>query len=174
MLGHGSNTAEPFDDLQGCHGRNPYDMRKELSTVPTNCALEPRYDSRHPFLVLTKIELLTALQKNCVKNTEMMAALDLESSRVSEIMRAVNGSSRKPRELSYDEGVRLIRAFGLEQTPEAPPALPPSTLRLVVRHLALKLGASATEDQIAELAKDLRAFSEYVASPKVRQSIEAA
>jgi hypothetical protein len=92
---------------------------------------------------------------------------------VSEIFRAINESEGKPRELKYDEGVKLIRAFGLEQSQPAPPPQPP-ILRLAIRHIAKQLQAPAKESQIVELAEDLRAFYEYVANPKVQRSLQAA
>jgi hypothetical protein len=92
---------------------------------------------------------------------------------VSELFRSVRGKRGKPRELTYDEGVKLIEAFGLEQSHQAQP-LRSSILRLAVLHVARSLQAPIQEAQIGELAEDLRAFSEYVANPKVRSSIEAA
>lgn len=135
----------------------------------TKSVVESHFVSVHPLRVFTKAELLAALEAKGVRPSAMARALDLPSSRISEIRR----KDGKTRDLSYDEGVKLIHAFGLEQSLEAVP-LPSSILRLAVRHIALKLKVPATEAQIADLAEDLRAFSEYVANPKVRQSVEAA
>jgi hypothetical protein len=122
--------------------------------------------------MLTKAELLQTLEREHIKYARVAEALDLPSSRVTEIFRAIKPSDGKPvRELTYDEGVKLIRAFGLDDSPKAEP-LPLSILQLIARHVALKLQAPTTEDQIAEIAKDLRAFSEYAANRQ--RTVEAA
>lgn len=113
-------------------------------------------------------ELLARLQAKGVRNVDMARALDLPESRIPEI-------KKKTRSLKLDEAAKLVRAFGLEQAGEAIP-LHPAVLRLVVLYVATSLGApvDGREHQIAELSEDLRAFSEYVSDPRVRQSIEAA
>jgi hypothetical protein len=152
-------------------------MRKELSTVPTNCVLAASYECRHPAAVLTKKELLTELEARAKARkgtyTEIGHILGVPSSRVSEIFNAIRDGGATQRELAYDEGVKLIAAFGLEQNPAASP-LPASILRLAIRHVAQALRVQAPEAQIAELAEDLRAFSEFASDPKHRQSIDAA
>ena len=143
----------------------------------TNSVVAGRVESVHALRVFTKAELLRALDAKVEDDetnfTRIGEAIGLPGSRVSEIFRAIRDTDRKPRELTYDEGVRLIHAFELEPGPQASP-LPPSILRLAVRHVARKLSAPAQDALIAELAEDLRAFSEYVSDPKVRQSVEAA
>jgi hypothetical protein len=113
-------------------------------------------------------ELLTRLRERNVKNVDIARALDLPDSRVPEI-------KDKRRALKLDEAVKLVRAFQLEQDQAASP-LPPQVLRLLVRYIALQLGVPLETDdpQVEELAADLRAFSAFVADPKVRRSIEAA
>jgi hypothetical protein len=118
--------------------------------------------------VLDTDELLARLKDKGVKNIEIARVLGLPDSRIPEIY-------RKDRALKLDEGAKLVRAFGLEPSPEAVP-LPAPILRLAVRYLAAELGHSPEEDdrQLEELLADIQAFSEFVSDPKVRRSIEAA
>ena len=119
--------------------------------------------------MLSKGELLAALVAHGVSNADMMSVLDMPSSRVSEIMRAAPGNDTKlkPRELTYDEGVKLVEAFLPELVQPVAP-LPQPILRLIVRHIARRLDCELSEAQLEDLAEDLRAFAEYAADPKVR------
>jgi hypothetical protein len=116
--------------------------------------------------VLDTDQLLARLEEKGVRNVDIARALGLPDSRVPEI-------KRKERALKLDEAVKLVRAFGLEQGQTVAP-LPPAVSRLVVRYVAESLGASPEDEHLADLAEDLRAFSEFVADPKVRRSLEAA
>jgi hypothetical protein len=151
-----------------------YDKRSDASTPSTNYGLETRYDSVQLSVVFTKSELLAALDAKKVSNVEIQKVLGLPSSRVSEILRATPGKETdlKPRELTYDEGVRLAQAFLPELNRLAPP-LPVPVLRLLVLHIARALDCPASEEQVGELAEDLRAFSEYASDPRVRGNAEA-
>jgi hypothetical protein len=124
--------------------------------------------------MLTKGELLAALAAKGVSNADIGRALKLPSSRVSEILRATPGkeTTLKARDISYDEGVRLAQAFLPELDRQAPP-LPVPVLRLLVLHIARELGCAVSQEQLGELAEDLRAFSEYASDPKVRGNAEA-
>jgi hypothetical protein len=116
--------------------------------------------------VLDTDGLLALLEERGVRNVDIAKALGLPDSRVPEI-------KRKDRKLSLDEAVKLVRAFQLEQALQAPP-LPPAVTRLTVRYIAQELGISPDDSRLEELAEDLRAFSEFVADPKVRRSLDAA
>jgi hypothetical protein len=111
-------------------------------------------------------ELLGRLESRGVRNIDIARALGLPDSRVPEIR-------RKERALKLDEAVKLVRAFGLEsdRTPDPPPT---PILRLAVRYVAGELGVHPSEEQVEELAQDVRAFAEFVADPKVRRSVDAA
>lgn len=128
----------------------------------------PRYDSAHTAPMLDTDELLARLEARGVRNVDVARVLGLPDSRVPEI-------KTKRRALKLDEGAKLVRAFGLEQGPQATP-LPASVLRLAVLYVASELGVDtqSREAQLSELAEDVRAFAEFVADPKVRQSAEAA
>jgi hypothetical protein len=116
--------------------------------------------------VLDTDELLARLLERGIKNVEIAKALDLPDSRVPEIR-------RKDRALKLDEAVKLVRAFGLEQDFRADP-LPASIMRLVVQYVAAELGVRLANQHLEDLSEDVRAFFEYVADPKVRQSVGAA
>jgi hypothetical protein len=113
-------------------------------------------------------ELLARLHQKGVKNIEIARALGLPDSRVPEI-------KRKDRALKLDEAVKLVRAFELEQDQAAAP-LPDPVLRLLVRYIASELAVplEANEARLEELTADVQAFSEFVADPKVRRSVDAA
>lgn len=110
--------------------------------------------------------LLQRLEK--VRNVDIARVLDLPDSRIPDIR-------RKERALKYEEGVKLIQAFELEQG-SVPGALPPAILRLVVLYVAQALGVppERTQANVEGLAEDLRAFSEFALDPKVRSSLDAA
>lgn len=147
--------------------------------MDTKSVVASNYYYVHLAGVMNKAELLAALKAKGVKNVEIERALGLPSSRVSEIMWAAPGnnppSGRKARELTYDEGVKLARAFGLNGADVArPPGLPPEVLRLVARHVADSLGAEPSEGLLEDLTADLRAFAVFAADPKVRKTIDMA
>lgn len=116
--------------------------------------------------MLNTDQLLEQLKANNVRNVDIARVLELPDSRVPEIR-------DKRRALKLDEAVRLVEAFGLEsnQTPPQPPA---AIFRLVVRHVAVRLGVPLSDQMLADLAEDIRAFSSFVADPKVRRSVEMA
>ena len=134
--------------------------------MPTNYVVEAAYGLRQPERMLDTDELLKRLDEKQVRNVDIARALGLPDSRIPEI-------KRKERRLSLDEGAKLVQAFELEPAERAPP-LPNQILRLVVRYVAEQLGANPEEDQLEELTRDVRAFGEFVADPKVRRSVEAA
>jgi hypothetical protein len=120
--------------------------------------------------VLTTKELLARLRDRKVKNADIARALSLTPSRVTEMF---DGK----RALKLDEAVKLSEAFDLEPEPSPQvPALPGPVSQLIVQHIARELGRPLAQDapQLRELSEDLRAFSEFVTDPKVRESIDLA
>ncbi len=115
--------------------------------------------------MLSAKELLGILRKRGIKNAAVGRVLKLPSSRVAELF----GGKRR---LQLDEANTLIAAFGIED--EVSPLNGPSA-RLLVLHAAERLGAdvSPEDPEVEELAQDFRAFSEFVASRKVRENVEA-
>jgi hypothetical protein len=125
------------------------------------------YALRQSGAVLDTDELLARLKEKGIRNVDIARVLGLPDSRIPEIR-------KKGRKLTLDEGAKLVRAFGLEPSPEAVP-LPAPILRLAVRYLATEFGHSQEdEEKLEELIADIQAFSEFVADPKVRRSVEAA
>jgi hypothetical protein len=120
--------------------------------------------------VLTTKELLARLREKKVKNADIARALNITPSRVTEMF---DGT----RALKLDEAAKLSEAFDLEPPPTPQvPALPGPVSQLIVQHIARELGRPLAQDapQLRELSEDLRAFSEFVTDPKVRESIDLA
>jgi hypothetical protein len=143
-----------------------YTNRRGEAIAATNYVVDRRSGFRHLCLVLDTDQILALLEERGIRNVDIANALGLPDSRIPEI-------KRKSRALKLDEGVKLVRAFGLELNQPVPP-LPPAISRLIVRHLAEGLGAEPDEARLQELSEDIRAFSEFVADPKVRRSLDAA
>jgi hypothetical protein len=143
-----------------------YVNRRLPSRAMTVCVNDAGDESRYSSRVLNTDELLARLEERGIRNVDIARALGLPDSRVPEIR-------RKERALKLDEAVKLVRVFELEQDRSASP-LPAAVLRLVVQYVAQQLGCPPERVQAkqAELTEDLRAFSEFVADPKVRRSIE--
>lgn len=116
--------------------------------------------------MLNTDELLAALKRAGVRNVDIARALGLTETRASEIRRG-------KRRLTYDEGAKLIETFKLLERPIVTPLTIP-TARLAVLHLLNSLGVEASEDEVAELAADLKAFSAFVADPQVQDALERA
>jgi hypothetical protein len=146
--------------------RHAYDICRVKSTVPTNTVVAHRYESVHNLGVLDTDNLLRLLDERGIKNVQIARALGLPDSRVPEI------KSRK-RALKLDEAVKLVRAFQLEEGHEVPP-LPVPIVRLLVRHVAERLRARASEELLEDVSQDIRAFGVFAADRRVRQSLEAA
>jgi hypothetical protein len=144
--------------------------RKGCKTPNPLCVIYPLVDNRQPVGVLTTKELLARLRDKGVRNADIARALDVTPSRVTEMY----GGTRA---LKLDEAVRLTEAFDLEPEPSQKVApLPGPVAQLIVQHIARELGQPLAPDaqQVRELAEDLRAFSEFVTDPKVRESIDLA
>lgn len=135
---------------------------------PTNCVKDEFYESGYSPVMLDTDELLARLEERGIRNVQIAKALGLPDSRIPEIR-------RKERALKLDEAVKLVRAFELEQGSEAEP-LHPKMIRLSVLYVAAVLGVplERTEAQMEDIVATLRAFSLFVADPKVRRSVEAA
>jgi hypothetical protein len=125
----------------------------------------------HPPPMLRQAELLEKVRATGASNAEIATALKIHPSQVTRLFAAEG----KPRKLALDEAAILVEAFELEQVPEVEP-LPLSMLRLVVQFVAMELGVPArrVQEKQAELTEVLRAFSEFVADPKVRHSLDQA
>jgi hypothetical protein len=136
--------------------------------VFTICGVAPSYVSVQSPGVLDTDELLMRLKDRGVRNIEIARVLGLPDSRIPEIR-------DKRRALKLDEAAKLVRAFELEPDREAQP-LPPSIIRLSIQYVAQRLGVpeERSQPQLDDLTEDLRAFSLFVAEPKVRRSIEMA
>lgn len=138
-----------------------------MQALPTKWVVALSYALRQSNAVLNTDEILAELKSRGIRNVDIAKVLGLPDSRVPEIY-------KRTRKLTLDEGAKLARAFGLEQSPEPQP-LPAPVLRLAVRYLATEFGhPEEDEERLEELIADIQTFSEFAADPKVRRSIEAA
>ena len=118
------------------------------------CVVDEPFRSPHKNGMLGKKELLAALEARGVRKAEISRALGLPSSRIAEMYSDKRG-------VSVDEAKRLVEVFGLES-----PAVPPiseQTARLLILHVANKIGAALERDDamVEELALDFQAFSTF-------------
>lgn len=123
--------------------------------------------------VLTTVELLARLEERGVKNADIARAINVTPSRITEMKKG-------ERAIKLDEAATLVSAFGLEepgepeQDQQPEPPLPSPIARLVVRYIAAELGSELSDEQVAELGEDVRAFVQFVADPNVADPIRAA
>jgi hypothetical protein len=144
--------------------------RNERKGKLPDCVIYPRSPFVHPNAMLTTQELLRRLGERGVKNAAVARALNVTPSRVTEMYKGL-------RALKLDEAVKLVETFDLEPEPSRRAApLPSPIARLIVLYVAAELGVDAEQEpaKVQELSEDVRAFSEFVADPQVRESIEAA
>lgn len=121
-------------------------------------------------------EILAELQKKLdaktITKTQIAKVAGIGNNRVSELFGSGTG-----RRLLHDEAVRLVEGFGLESVAaQVVPPLSPRTHRLIVQYVAAELGVALEdrEEQVAELAEDIRALGELLRDPKYRDSPEMA
>lgn len=114
-------------------------------------------------------EILELLEQREITPAQIARALKLPSSRVAEIFNFAFGRPGKPRKLTLEEAKILVEKFDLEER-LSPLSVP--TARLLVLYAADALGAPVDPDdpRVEELARDLRAFSQFAADPQVRES----
>jgi hypothetical protein len=145
------------------------DFRKECNPSFAGCVIYPLTSGIKAAGVLTTTELLARLDQRGVRPGEIAKVLGINPSRVTEIRKG-------ERRVLLDEAAKLVAAFDLESppVPRNLPVLPGPIARLIVRYIAAELGFSGSPDQLEELSQDVRAFAEFVADPKVRESVEAA
>lgn len=111
-------------------------------------------------------ELLSILDQRGVSRADIGRVLKLPSSRVSEMY-----SGR--RRLQLDEAKKLVEHFGVEESVNP---LTTPIARLLVLHAAeaLSLSIEPDDQRVEAIARDFRAFSQFAADPRVRESVETA
>jgi transcriptional regulator with XRE-family HTH domain len=117
--------------------------------------------------MLTTEQILNELADRGVKSADIARVLKIDPSGVA---RLKHGSRR----LLLDEAIKLMEAFRLERPLSQVSLLPTESARLIVRYVAEELKARVSEEQIREIAEDVRAFAEFVNEPKAPRSVEAA
>lgn len=145
-----------------------YDSRS-INTIAATKLIVDCYGPLHDAAgMMDTAQLLARLEDANVKSADMARVLKLPSSRIAEI----RGGRRQ---IKLDEAAKLVKAFGLEDSNSAPiTPLTTPIARLLVLHVSHSVGAALNDEQVAELAADLRAFATFVADPHVRDSVQAA
>lgn len=127
--------------------------------------------------MLGAAELLMILERRGVTRADIGRLLDLPSSRVSEMYSAITGGKSKSRRLQLDEAKKLVEFYRLENGAESPAASPLSELaaKQMAIYAAAHLDAAVDPDdpRVDELARVYRAFAQFAADPRARESEEA-
>ncbi len=121
--------------------------------------------------------LMIALRERGVKQEEIARVLGIAQANVSKLYNSVSKTG-KPRKLSYDEGVALINAFGLDPQNDSAPIEPMSVpvARLAVQYVAQQLGVRIDPDdqRVEDLARDIQAYSELAAASQIGDNLDEA
>lgn len=134
----------------------------------TDCVIPQFYGVRQTGGVLTTVELLSRLEEKGVVRADIARTLNVAPSRVTEMFKG-------ERAIKLDEAAKLVSEFDLESEPsQRVSPLPAPVARLMVRYIAVELECQAEENQVQDIAEDIRAFAEFVTDPAARGSIEMA
>lgn len=90
-----------------------YDIRIDQASANTTFALDAVMSCAHLCDMDSSEEILAALKAQGVKQGEIAKVLGVAQPNVSALYNPVKRTG-KTRELSYDEGVKLVRAFNLD------------------------------------------------------------
>jgi transcriptional regulator with XRE-family HTH domain len=144
------------------------DFRETVNSAIPICDIDFMWGAVQASAMLTTADIIERLDAKGIRNRQVAQLLGVQDSRVTEIRQGT-------RRLQLEEAVKLVQAFELEPDSQAIP-LPVPILRLVIRYIAIQLGVPQERvlSRLEELTEDLRAFSEFVADPKVRRSLDAA
>jgi plasmid maintenance system antidote protein VapI len=150
--------------------------RKRLQERFPNRAIYRALVAEQTIEMISTGEILAELQKKLdaktITKTQIAKVAGIGNNRVSELFGSGTG-----RRLLHDEAVKLVEGFGLERSEiQRLPPVSPRINRLVVQYIAAELGVSLEDhqEQLAEIAEDVRAFGELLLDPKYRDSPEMA
>ena len=148
---------------------HPYANRREMQALFTLTGVDNLCAARNAALMMTGDQILARLKDAGIRKRDIAQTLRIPDSRVAEMY----GGRRQ---MKLDEAVRLVEAFKLDETPQGITPLTTPIARLLVQHVALAVGAQLDPESpvVSALAADLRAFSEFAADRRVRDSIQAA
>ena len=126
--------------------------------------------------MLRQSDILAELIVRGITQGEIADALGIARPNANKLFKPA-AKTGKTRTLTYDEGVMLIERFGLdrpEPAPVEPMAVP--VARLAVQYVAQQLGVKIDPDdeRVEDLAQDIRAYSEFVASAQVGENRDKA
>jgi hypothetical protein len=117
-------------------------------------------------------DLLEALKAKGVTHAAIAKVLGVTTNNATMLYNPAKKTG-KPRRLTYDEAVKLVEAFDLEEQSASDAVLPPLSVpvaRLVVLYALSKAGVDPDPHAVEELARDIQAFSQFAAQPRMRDS----
>jgi hypothetical protein len=118
-------------------------------------------------------QILAKLKQRGVTHAQIAGVLGVATANATKLYNAA-GKTGKPRRLTYDEAVLLIKKFDLNPATESdevgPLSLP--VARLVVQYVASRLCQSQPVDEslVEDTARDVQAFSAFASRPHLRES----
>ena len=122
-------------------------------------------------------QIIEALLARGIKQGEIARVLNVAPPNANRLFNPV-GKTGKPRRLTYDEGVALIKAFGLDQANDDAPIAPMTVpvARLAVQYVAQQLGVRIDPDdqRVEDLALDIQAYSELAAASQIGDNLDEA
>lgn len=151
------------------------EKRKDPQEEFPGVVIYPQVNSSHARGMMTQGEIVAQLDRRIkageITQGDVAKVLGVANSRMTELFK--HGTYQ----LRVDQAVKLVDEFRIEseQAPQVAP-IPAAIARFVVQYVAEELGFPVEEHQqlVAELAEDVRAFSELVVDPKYRESLNAA
>lgn len=138
--------------------------------------LAPDRQRTHHGPMDTSEMILSALKARNVTHERIAAVLGVATKNATRLFNP-DPKTGKPRKLSYDEGMALINAFGLQD--DADDGIEPMSLpvaRLAVQYVAQQLGVKIDPDdeRVEDLALDIQAYSEFAASSQIGENPDRA
>ena len=134
----------------------PSDFRESVSRGVPFIGIE-NYQCEIKTCIVNTRQLLDELEERGVRNVDIAHALKLSQTRASEIRKG-------DRRLMFDEGMRLIEEFGLQ---EKSGQISSQVAVLAVAHIAGTLGMEIDGTRLSDLAGDLQALIAFAADPRV-------
>lgn len=187
--GGAPDTAQSVDHLESSRHSSACTTIALLGQeVCATFAVAPVPVEWHAEQMLSQEDILSQLSARGITQGDIGAALGINRTNANKLFNPV-AKTGKTRSLTWDEGVALIETFGLDRSEETaepgeldasddtPPALMGvQAARLVVQYVAQQLGVKIDPDdgRVEDLAQDIRAYSEFVASAQVGENPDRA
>ena len=165
-----ANTAERVDHLErSSHVADCMTFAHPRQHDRANLVVASHRSRWHARTMLRQADILTELAARGIKQGEIADALGITRPNANKLFKPA-AKTGKTRSLTFDEGVTLIERFGLDKPDDSPvEAMGVRAARLVVQYVAQQLGVKIDPDdgRVEDLAQDIRAYSEFVATAHV-------